>query len=1135
MASLHRPWKSLSTEYTLVFASLSVALVVLLSYISYQRNARVLEEGIRQELLRTVDQTLQGIDDEIEERIGDVRALTLSPILRQAALESARRVESLGLHEADEARVALALAGRPETAVAAAARTFLEDLKESYPYLAEVFVTDRHGINAVSSNPTTDLRQDDETWWQEAVIQKLYLGNLEYDESAGVYAFSVALPISDGLRGSAGVVKAVINLKGIQERGNAIRVGRGGYVVILSRDGRVLSHPDPQYLFRPVGDVPALAKVSDLISSSVRGVRDFEPAIPGREGELWLAGYSRLMRPASLGPLNWTVAALVSRAEVMDPILAVRDDAAMAGLVFILAAVPLVVAVSRRLSRPLTDLAHRADRIRQGDLDVSLAFPSADEIGRLASALAQMVDHLKESHRRTLDINAGLEKTVRDRTEELQRKNRQIEAQNKKVMEASRLKSQFLANMSHELRTPLNAVLALSEILGDEMSGPLNDEQRKQVVLINRSGKALLRLINDVLDLSKIEAGRMTVERAPMSLPSLVTLVVDTLRPLAEEKGLSLTVSCAPDLPEFIKSDEHKLRQILINLAGNGIKFTERGGVRLEVGYTQKPPAISFAIVDTGIGIGSDVIDRIFDEFCQGDGSTTRKYGGTGLGLTISKRMAELLGGTLIVASTPGQGTTFTLSVPYEPAPPVPATPAETLRRVRLQVPEPALLNTSDDSATALHDGRPVVLVAEDESDNLYIMKKYLNRLDCQVIFARDGNEVIQKARRYKPIAITLDLVLPKKNGWDALSELKSDPETRNIPVIIASVLDNQERGFCLGAYRYLVKPVNETDLADTIHQIQWTDRKDVKRILVVDDNVVDADLIERLLAEARFQVLRAARGEEGLATAAREKPDLIMLDLSMPGMDGFQVMEGLKRNEDTRGIPVVIYTAKDLTGQELERLRRDAQRVFLKNPLEPTRMLAEIGGLLKALPNPAQAPPAPGHGDPARPSAAPPADPWKAAAESVERAAARMTGSVKKILLVEDDPANQYTLDFMLRNEGYEVIVAENGREGIERAEAVRPDVILMDMMMPVMGGHEATRVLKDTPGIMDIPVIALTAAAMAGDREKALAAGCNDYVSKPVNRDHLLQRIAHWIDLTRRTRRNCPEAPPTVSPKNP
>ena len=525
--------------------------------------------------------------------------------------------------------------------------------------------------------------------------------------------------------------------------------------------------------------------------------------------------------------------------------------------------------------------------------------------------------------------------------------------------------------------------------------------------------------------------------------------------------------------------------------------------------------------------------------------------------------MAELMGGTLVVSSEPGKGSCFTLSVPYEPGTPVPATATETLRRVRMQVPEPALMSTADDSTTALNDGRPLVLVAEDELDNLYIMKKYLNRHGCQVVFARDGNEVLQKARKYRPIAITLDLVLPKKNGWDVLSELKTDPETRHIPVIVASVLDNQERGFCLGAYRYLVKPINETDLADTIHQIQWADRKDVKRVLIIDDNVVDSDLMARLLAESKYQVMQASRGDEGIATAARERPDLIVLDLSMPGMDGFEVMRGLKRNEETRSIPVVVYTAKDLTQDESARLRSDARRIFLKNPLEPGRMLAEIAELFES--ETKQSTAAVAGGDPAAldpgdtsPVAARPAGPIPPAAQAAslddgwERAATALATAAsgadvpspsgrsleaRRILLVEDDAANQYTIEFMLKMEGYQVIVAANGRDAIEKATTLQPDIVLMDMMMPVMGGHEATKAMKDTPGVMEIPVIALTAAAMTGDREKALAAGCDDYLSKPVSRELLLERVGHWVARAREAHGESspPDSPPPRTDEEP
>ena len=1098
---LPRPgWKSLSSEIILVYATLSVTLVIVLSFVFYRMHADALEKQLRQELLSSVDRALLSVNTEIEERVREAQDLSLSPTLRDAAAASTRWTESRSLQDATEDSVARVI---PERPVSGVALELLTQLKEAHPYIAEIIVTDRHGINSVASDRTTDFRQDDEPWWQLAVAQRCYLGQLEYDASARCHSYSIAMAIADDPSPPLGVIKMVFNLEAIDHLIGSTPGPAHGFNVLISDDGLILSHPDKRQLHRSMEESVELAPLAPLFRSSLRGV-DQLAAARSSGHDPWIVAHSRLMRPSSMGPLNWTAATIVSRSELLGPVRAARRTAAMAGLLFVIAAVPMVVAVSRRLIRPLTDLAGRAQRIKQGDLGVSLTLPSTNEIGRLADALASMVENLKASYRRTLDINAGLERTVRERTEELQRKNRQIESQNKRVLEASRLKSQFLANMSHELRTPLNAVLALSDILAQEMSGPLNEEQLKQITVIHRSGKALLQLINDVLDLSRIEAGRMTVEKSPISVQSLISLVSDTLRPLAEDKSLDLVVKTAADLPLYMTSDEHKLRQILINLIGNGIKFTERGHVTMDVRYQASPPAITFAVSDTGIGIPLEAQERIFEEFHQADGSTTRKYGGTGLGLTISRRMAELMGGTLTVRSVAGEGSTFALTVPYQPSEPVPATAVETFRRVRMQVPEPALINTTDDTITGLNGQKPIVLVAEDELDSLYIMKKYLNRCGCQVVFARDGNEVMQKAKRLKPIAITLDLVLPRRNGWEVLSDLKSDPETRDIPVIIASVLDNQERGFCLGAYRYLVKPVSERDLSDTIHQIQWDERKNVKRVLIIDDNIVDADLTTRLLPASRYHVIHCSDGRDALSAARRETPDLILLDLGMPEYDGFQVLDSLKSCPETSHIPVVIHTARDLTPREQERLKRGAERIFRKNPLEPARMLEEIGTVLKMTPtrdnlSTGEAAAAPTHNlkeDLAMGGLIMPASPCSGT-----------------ILLVEDDHANQYTLQLMLVAEGYEVHVAENGRDAIAKVASLQPDIVLMDMMMPVMGGHEATRTIKSRSELADIPVIALTAAAMTGDREKALAAGCDDYISKPVDRSFLLDRVDHWL----------------------
>ena len=367
-----RRWKSLSSEITFVYASLSVTLVVLISYIGYQMNSRVLEERIRQELLQTVDQTVRGINSEVEERVREVQTLSLAPSLRQAALEGTRRTESLHLKGAHEGEVARSFLRRPPGRLSMEAASFLSEMKEGHPYISDAFVTDRYGIDAASSSPSTDPRYDDETWWHEAIAQKFYLSNIEYDASVGGFAYSIALPILDEPRPPIGVVKGVFNLKAVQDLVNSVRLGDGGYLVVIASDGTVLSHPDARYQFRRVGDVPDLAPVAGLITSSLRGVSDFDPPRAGRAGGKWMVGYSRLMRPASLGFLNWTVAALVSRAEFVSPIMSVRDSAVIAGLIFILAAVPIVFAVSKRLSRPLVDLSRCAERISKGELDVSL-------------------------------------------------------------------------------------------------------------------------------------------------------------------------------------------------------------------------------------------------------------------------------------------------------------------------------------------------------------------------------------------------------------------------------------------------------------------------------------------------------------------------------------------------------------------------------------------------------------------------------------------------------------------------------------------------------------------------------------------------------------------------------------------
>ncbi len=1277
--------KSLSTELTITFTSLAVGLVVFLSIFAFQMASRSLDEAVRRDLFNMVDQASASLDKEIEERIREVQTISLAPTILESAIYLSASHVTIPMAERQEDLLrrhfqgATCLNERPEVT------RHLQSLLTTHHHISELLLTDRFGIAIGCTTDPQRLRHTPETWWQEAVSRGVSLTNLEPDPVTGAYHYAVAIAIPDGKKSPAGVLRAVLNLNEIQDSLRSMRIGDHGFVVAMGRTGTLFAYPQREYLWRKVQDIPELSHLARVVASkNQRGVLIYEPQAPeGKAGLLaasrpperaasseaspttlaaapegsWILAYGRMFRPASLGPLGWTVVGTVSRAEVIAPIYAIRYRVAAVGGSVILVAIVIVWFLSRRLARPLNDLALKADLIAAGDHTIYLSIPSRNEIGRLASALASMVDSLGEANRSLVRTNVNLEKIVAERTRELREKSRLLEEQSKQVIEASRLKSQFLANMSHELRTPLNAILALSDILGQRISGDLNEEQVKQVTIINRSGGNLLRLINDILDLSKIEAGRMEVHLDVFDLNTSLSAIRDTIEPLAGDKGLQFDIIIDPALPDSLKSDDPKLRQVLLNLLGNAVKFTEQGGVTLTLsrryrmlpGSDEEPPPITdvgpfwleLKVQDTGVGITEEALQHIFEEFQQADGSTTRKYGGSGLGLAISKRIVELLGGDLKVRSTPGAGSTFTATIPVEgvaalraargersrgvsrsaAAPPSGAVasalpsdrraqPAGTRGIVGKSAHDPAVgpkpwvtplrehpvpvsprfLDIRDDTNSLLPH-IPTLLVVDDDPESLYVYRQFLGRQGYQVIFAINGEQVLDKARQFKPVAIILDLMLPQKSGWEVLEELKVAEDLRDIPVIIASALDHRDRGLCAGAFRFLMKPMSERQLLSVLRELEAARKKDVRRVLVIDDDPVELGIARTLFEKAGLDVTTMENGQEAVEWALGEHPDIIVLDLLMPVMDGFEVLSRLKAAPETASIPILIYTAKDITEEDRSRLLPSAQRIFPKVPLQIEEMLEELERALQTVPRkppsadeagpprstvraegfstpdrseagaslPLEGPSpsasasdanvtsSPGfsetnkeeqdHGTPdgetedTQPLAVPGRTDPDVRPESSEGARGMSgEGTRTRILLVEDDAANQYSIGFLLRSAGYEVIVAANGQQGVAVALRERPDLILMDMMMPIMSGFDATKILKSHAEVGATPIIALTAAAMAGDRERTLAAGCDDYVSKPIDRLLLLERVRHWekAGCAGGSRSSQPQGPP-------
>ncbi len=502
---------------------------------------------------------------------------------------------------------------------------------------------------------------------------------------------------------------------------------------------------------------------------------------------------------------------------------------------------------------------------------------------------------------------------------------KELDEKNKQLLELDRLKSQFLANMSHELRTPLNSIIGFTGIILQGLTGKITDEQKKQLEMVYDSGKHLLTLINDILDLSKIAADRMEVMPETFYLAEIIDSVIAMITPLSDTKNLKLIATNMPPPGFEIYSDKNKVKQIIINLLNNAVKYTERGQIEISITFTTESDEIEISVSDTGIGIKEEALDSIFDEFRQIEGTVVRDKGGVGLGLSISKKLVELLKGKIRAESEHGIGSKFTFSLPLQVPPAKPEIPIleETAAATRL-----------------------LVLTVEDDPKAQEMLRVYLEDNDYRVIQAYTAIEAIKLAKEHKIYAITLDIMMPGRDGWDILQELKSTPETAAIPVIIISITDNRQLGLSKGAIAYLVKPIDYDELIRTLRNIERENGIKINKALVVDDNPADVELITALLDDPRIDgrdVLKAYGGAEGLELANEHQPDIIILDLIMPDMDGFEVIKRLRRRKTTKNIPVLIVTGKELSAKEHEFLRENIQHIMVKGKFTKKVLLQSI------------------------------------------------------------------------------------------------------------------------------------------------------------------------------------------------
>jgi CheY-like chemotaxis protein/signal transduction histidine kinase len=801
---------------------------------------------------------------------------------------------------------------------------------------------------------------------------------------------------------------------------------------------------------------------------------------------------------------------------------------------------------------------------------------SNTELEAQAKTLRQSEELLKEQQEELQQVNEELEEKaslLAEQNQKVEQKNREVEGARLALEEkaeqlalSSKYKSEFLANMSHELRTPLNSLLILAKLLSDNKEKNLSPKQVEFAQTIHSSGTDLLNLINDILDLSKVEAGKMEVNALDVPIPEIESFTRRSFEQVGQQKGLTFTVDVQPETPHAIYTDGQRLQQVLKNLLSNAFKFTEQGGVTLTIRRAEKgkrfasrildqaDTVIAFSVHDTGIGIPKDKQQLIFEAFQQADGTTSRKFGGTGLGLSISREIARLLGGEIRVESTPGRGSTFTLFLPsryVEPEAPKGGDDSSSRRRDRgdswgsdggssrgrpsgprgavTTSPAPQRSTAEaggwassggglatapaseddhdvvmsrdslpkpdgfDDDREAIAPGDRVLLIVENDVNFSKILLEMAREKGFKGLCALDGDAGLKLAHAFEPDAITLDIDMPGMDGWAVLDRLKHHPQTRHIPVHIITGIRERQQGLKSGALAYLEKPVTKEALDDSFARIANFIDTSVKRLLVVEDDETQRQSMIELIQHEDVDITAVATAEEALRELATGRFDCMVLDLGLKDMNGFELLETVKANPKMWELPIIIYTGKDLSQAEETKLRKFAETIIVKDVKSPERLLDETALFLHRVE--AKLP-----------------EQKRRMLERLHNADAVFAG--KRVLVVDDDVRNIFSLTSMLEDHGMQVSFAENGKDALNMLRERQDfDLVLMDVMMPEMDGYDTTRAVREIPALKSLPIIALTAKAMKGDREKCIAAGASDYITKPVDTEQLLSLMRVWL----------------------
>ncbi|MCC7538786.1 MAG: response regulator, partial [Deltaproteobacteria bacterium] len=761
-----------------------------------------------------------------------------------------------------------------------------------------------------------------------------------------------------------------------------------------------------------------------------------------------------------------------------------------------------------------------------------------EELRQTNERLQKQAATLRESEERLKQQQDELRKTndaLGEKATLLELKNREVELAKEDLEEkaeqlalTSKYKSEFLANMSHELRTPLNSLLILSKMLSENAEGNLQPRQVEFARTIHASGTDLVELINDILDLSKIESGTISVEPSDVLFSDLRDYVEQTFRHIAQQKGLDFAVVLDAGLPPSIQTDPKRLQQVLKNLLSNAFKFTEHGSVTLQSrrvteGWSRDhdvlnraDDVIEFSVSDTGIGIPQSKQRIIFEAFQQADGTTSRRYGGTGLGLSISREITRLLGGMIRVTSAPGEGSTFTLYVPRSYAAP-PVSPGVASARLVQSVEGPSdphpppgvavferegrVHARADDEATRMdrvddrdriQSGDRVLLILEDEVEFARILLEEARAHGFKGVIATRGDAGLTLARKLKPSAITLDLRLPDIDGWTVLDQLKHDSGMRHVPVVVISADDQRRRALRMGAFDSILKPASRERLGSTFEALRSL-QSERRRLLLVEDDERERAAIVALLGHDDVEITAVGTAREALEALDRTRFRCMVIDLGLPDVPGAELLSIIKRNDVHRDVPIVVFTGRELTAEEDAELEALAQKVILKDASSPERLLDETALFLH------------------RVEADLPVE-QRRVLERIHQTAPALSDTM--VLVVDDDVRNIFALTSFLESHGAKVAFAENGRDGLELLErGPGVDVVLMDIMMPAMDGYEVMRRIRAQDRFRTLPIIALTAKAMRADREKCIQAGASDYIAKPVDMEKLLSLLRVWL----------------------